>query len=288
MNILMTVLEPFTFDFMQQALIIALLVSLSAGVLSCLLVLKGWSLMGDAVSHAVLPGIVLAYILNIPVLIGAFATGMLCAVTTGYLTDNSRLKEDTVMGVVFSGLFALGVAMFTKLDTGLYLHQVLFGDMLGVSWNDILLTAALTVPAFALVIIKRRDLLLFAFDPQHARVVGLNTTLLHYGMLAILSLIIVASIKAVGIILVISVLIAPGAISYQLTRRFEHMIWWSIAIAAGTTFLGVTISYHIDSAPAPTIVVLLSLVFIVVFLFAPQRGLLRKPADMSAGAGENA
>ncbi len=276
MNFLTLLLEPFTLDFMQQAMIIALLVSVSAGVLSCLLVLKGWSLMGDAVSHAVLPGIVIAYVLNIPVLIGAFVTGMLCAVSTGYLTDNSRLKEDTVMGIVFSGLFALGVALFTKLDTGLHLHQVLFGDMLGVSWSDILLTASLTVPAFLLVIAKRRDLLVFAFDPQHARVVGLNTTLLHYGLLAILSLIIVASIKAVGIILVISVLIAPGAISYQLTRQFEHMIWWSIVIAASSTIVGVVVSYHIDSAPAPTIVVLLSLIFIVVFLFGPQRGLLRK------------
>ncbi|NND92347.1 MAG: metal ABC transporter permease [Granulosicoccus sp.] len=277
MNTLALIVEPFTFDFMQQALIIGLLVSLAAGVLSCLLVLKGWSLMGDAVSHAVLPGIVLAYIMNIPVLIGAFATGMLCAVTTGYLTDNSRLKEDTVMGVVFSGLFALGVALFTSIDTGLHLHQVLFGDMLGVSWSDTALTALLTVPAFILVIVKRRDLLVFAFDPQHARVIGLNTVLLHYGLLALLSLIIVASIKAVGIILVIAVLIAPGAISYQLTNRFEHMIWWSILISISTTIVGVTISYHIDSAPAPTIVVLLSIVFIAAFLFAPQRGLLRQP-----------
>ena len=228
MELLITLFEPFTFDFMQQALIIALLVSISAGVLSCLLVLKGWSLMGDAVSHAVLPGIVLAHILSIPVMIGAFVTGMICAVSTGFLTEHSRLKEDTVMGVVFSGLFALGVALFTKLDTGLHLHQMLFGDMLGVSWSDIALTAALTVPAFLLVVIKRRDLLVFAFDPQHARVVGLNTTALHYGLLAVLSLVIVAAIKAVGIILVIAVLIAPGAISFQLTNRFEHMIWWSI------------------------------------------------------------
>lgn len=276
MELLITLFEPFTFDFMQQALIIALLVSISAGVLSCLLVLKGWSLMGDAVSHAVLPGIVLAHILSIPVMIGAFVTGMICAVSTGFLTEHSRLKEDTVMGVVFSGLFALGVALFTKLDTGLHLHQMLFGDMLGVSWSDIALTAALTVPAFLLVVIKRRDLLVFAFDPQHARVVGLNTTALHYGLLAVLSLVIVAAIKAVGIILVIAVLIAPGAISFQLTNRFEHMIWWSIGVAAVATVLGITLSYHIDSAPAPTIVVLLSLIFIVVFLFAPQRGLLRK------------
>lgn len=276
MSVLNFFLEPFSFDFMQQALIIASLVSVSAAVLSCLLVLKGWSLMGDAVSHAVLPGIVIAYILNIPLLLGAFLSGMLCAVSTGYLTENSRLKEDTVMGVVFSGLFALGIALFTKIHTDLHLDHVLFGDMLGIGWADIALTAALTVPAFLLVIIKRRDLLVFAFDPQHARVVGLNTRMLHYGLLTILSLVIIAAIKAVGIILVISVLIAPGAIAFLLTQRFEHMIWWSVAITLSATFLGIALSYHIDSAPAPTIVVLLSAVFVVVFLFAPQRGLLRK------------
>jgi len=276
MEWLTLVFEPYTFDFMQQALVIALLVSISASVLSCLLVLKGWSLMGDAVSHAVLPGIIIAYLLNIPVIIGAFVTGMLCAVSTGYFTENSRLKEDTVMGVVFSGLFALGIVLFTKINSNLHLDEVLFGDMLGVTWKDILLTAALTVPAFFLIIFKRRDLLVFAFDPQHARVVGLKTTLLHYGLLCTLSIIIVASIKAVGIILVISVLIAPGAISYLLTNRFEHMIWWSISIAVTSTIVGITLSYHLDSAPAPTIVVFISLLFILVFLFAPRRGLLRR------------
>ncbi|MFK7994768.1 MAG: metal ABC transporter permease [Granulosicoccus sp.] len=282
-------IEPFTFDFMQQALIIALLVSVSAGTLSCLLVLKGWSLMGDAVSHAVLPGIVIAYILGIPVLIGAFISGMVCAISTGYLTDNSRLKEDTVMGVVFSGMFALGLVLFTKIHTNLHLDQVLFGDVLGVSWTDILTTACLTIPAFILVIIKRRDLMVFAFDPQHARVVGLNTRVLHYGLLAVLSLVIVASIEAVGIILVIAVLIAPGAISFQLSKRFENMLWWSIGICIVACISGITLSYHLDSAPAPTIVVILSVIFIFSFLFAPEKGILRKrrPAAVELGTSTN-
>ncbi len=283
MNWLLLLLEPFTFDFMQQAYIIALLVGLSASVLSCLLVLKGWSLMGDAVSHAVLPGIVVAYVLNIPLLIGAFVTGMLCALSTGYFTSNSRLKEDTVMGVVFSGLFALGIVLFSKINTDLHLHDILFGDMLGVTWRDILLTALLTVPAFFLVVIKRKDLLVFAFDPQHASVVGLNTKVLHYGLLCLLSVIIVAAIKAVGIILVISVLIAPGAISYLLTNRFEHMLAWSVLITTVSSILGITLSYHIDSAPAPTIVVILSGIFVLVFLFAPQRGILRQRKIAQSG-----
>ena len=275
MQFLTLLFEPFTLDFMQQALIIALLVSVAAGVLSCLLVLKGWSLMGDAVSHAVLPGIVIAYLLNIPMLIGAFVSGMVCAVSTGYLTNNSRLKEDTVMGVVFSALFALGIALFTKTHTSLHLDHVLFGDVLGVSWTDIAITACLTVPSFLLVIIKRRDLMVFAFDPQHAKVIGLNTTVLHYGLLSILSLVIVASIDAVGIILVISVLIAPGAIAFQMCKRFEHMLWWATGVCIFACFAGITLSYHLDSAPAPTIVVILSFIFVLCFLFAPEKGLLR-------------
>jgi manganese/iron transport system permease protein len=272
------IIEPYRFEFMQQALTIGLLVSTAAAALSCLLVLKGWSLMGDAVSHAVLPGIVIAYLLGIPLLIGAFATGMFCAVATGYLTSHSRIKEDTVMGIVFSGLFALGIALFTKIHTDMHLDHVLFGDILGVNWQDVVVTGALTLSALVIVLVARRDLLVFAFDPQHAGVIGLNTGLLHYGLLAMLSLVVVASIKAVGIILVIAVLIAPGAIGYMLTDRFDRMLAWAIGSAILNTLLGITISYHIDSAPAPTIVVLLTSTFIVAFLFAPKRGLFSQPA----------
>ena len=276
MSLVDLLVEPFSFDFMRQALAIGLLVAAAAAALSCLLVLKGWSLMGDAVSHAVLPGIVVAYLLGLPLLVGAFATGMLCAVSTGYIAANSRLKEDAVMGIVFSGLFAAGVVMFIKLDTGLHLDHVLFGDMLGVSWTDVLLTGSLTLPALAIVIAKRRDLLVFAFDPQHAGVIGLNVAGLHYGLLALLSFVIVGAIKAVGIILVIAVLIAPGAIAFLLTDRFDRMLAWAIGVALVATVVGVWASYHLDSAPAPTVVVLLSATFVVVFLFGPRNGLLRK------------
>lgn len=267
--------EPFSLEFMQQALVIGLLVGVSSAVLSCVLILKGWSLMGDAVSHAVLPGVVLAYLAGIPILIGAFITGMMCAVATGYLTENSRIKEDTIMGVVFSALFALGIVMFTKVQPGFDIHDILFGDMLGVIWQDVLLASLILVPAFLILIVFRLDLMVFAFDPEHATVAGLSVRWLHYGLLAILSLVIVASIKAVGIILVIAVLIAPGAISYSLVDRFESMVWLSIPIAAISTFAGITLSYHLNSAPAPTIVVVLSLLFVIAFIFSPKHGLLR-------------
>jgi len=269
-------LEPLRFEFMQQALVIGLLVAVPAAVLSCLLVLRGWSLMGDAVSHAVLPGIVLAYILGLPMILGAFASGMFCAAATGYLTEHSRLKEDTVIGVVFSGMFALGIVLFTYVHTNLHLDHVLFGNLLGVSWTDVLQTGAITVFVLVVFMARRRDILVYAFDPQHAGVIGINTRHMQYGLLALLSLVIVASIKAVGIILVIAVLIAPGAISFLLTDQFERMLLMAIVVAAACAVIGILGSYYIDSAPAPTIVVLMTLVFIVVFLFAPKRGILRQ------------
>lgn len=232
--------------------------------------------MGDAVSHSVLPGIVIAYLLGFPVLIGAFVTGLLCALLTGYFTTRSRIKEDTVMGVVFSGLFALGIVLFSKIHTNLHLDHVLFGNMLGVNWIDVLTTAVLAFAVVTLFAVKQRELMLYAFDEQHASIVGLKVPLLHYGLLSILALVIVAAIKSIGIILIIAVLIAPGAISYLLTDRFQTMVWLSILLSIVCSYLGVTISFHIDSAPAPTIVLLMSVAFIVVFLFAPKRGILRQ------------
>jgi len=268
-------LEPFHYEFMQQALVIGVLVAIPAAVLSCVLVLRGWSLMGDAVSHAVLPGIVVAYILGAPMVIGAFVSGMLCAAATGYLSEHSRLKEDTVMGVVFSGMFALGIVLFTYVHTNLHLDHVLFGNLLGVTWIDILQTALISIVVLVIFTVKRRDILVFAFDPQHAGVIGINTRHMQYGLLTLLSLVIVASIKAVGIILVIAVLIAPGAISFLLTDRFERMLLVATIVSTLCTVFGIVGSYYIDSAPAPTIVVLLTLIFIIAFLFAPNRGILR-------------
>ena len=201
-----TLLLPFQFPFMQQAFAIALLVAVPSALLSCFLVLKGWSLMGDAVSHAVLPGVVLAYIAGIPLAIGAFAAGMFCALATGYLKENSRIKEDTVMGVVFSGMFGLGIVLYTKIQTEVHLDHILFGDMLGVSWSDVAETGVIALACVAAIMIFRRDLLLHAFDAQHAQAIGLPVRLLHYGLLSVLSLTIVGALKAVGIILAIALL----------------------------------------------------------------------------------
>ena len=261
-----TLLLPFRFEFMQTAMIIAVLVAVPAALLSCFLVLKGWALMGDAISHAVLPGVVAAYIVGFPLGIGAFVAGMVCALATGFLKENSRIKQDTVMGVVFSGMFGLGIVLYTKIQSDVHLDHILFGDILGVGWGDIAETGAIALAVTVVLVAKWRDFLLHAFDPAQARVVGLPVRLLHYGLLVILSLTIVAALKAVGIILAIAVLIAPGAIAFLLTRRFGTMMIVAVAVAVVTAFLGVYLSFFIDSAPAPTIVLLMTGTFIAAFL----------------------
>ncbi|MBB6467488.1 manganese/iron transport system permease protein [Aminobacter lissarensis] len=273
---------PFAFPFMQQAFVIALLVAVPMALLSSFLVLKGWSLMGDAISHAVLPGVVLAYIAGLPLAVGAFAAGMTCALATGYLKQNSRIKEDTVMGIVFSGMFGLGIVLYTKIQTDVHLDHILFGDMLGVSWSDVGQTAVIALIATGAIGIFRRDLLLHAFDPQHAQAIGLPVKLLHYGLLSILSLTIVGALKAVGIIIAIAMLIAPGAIAYLLTDRFERMLMVSVLVAALCSFLGVYLSFFIDSAPAPTIVLLMSLAFVAAFFVSKRRTALRERQVMAA------
>ena len=268
--------EPFTFEFMRQALAISLLISAAAGALSCLLVLKGWSLMGDAISHAVLPGIVLAYLIGLPLILGAFVAGLVCALATGFVTENSRVKPDTVMGVIFSGMFGAGVVMYTAIQTEVHLDHILFGDMLGVGWTDVAETAAIAALALALVLARRRDLLVFAFDPAHARAIGLPIKLLHYGLLVVISLVVVGALKAVGLILAIALLIGPGAIAHLLTERFDRMLAVSIATAMIAAFAGLWLSFWIGSAPAPSIVTMMTGFFVLAFLFAPKHGLVTR------------
>tara|TARA_B100000768_G_scaffold137660_1_gene128738 strand:+ start:4902 stop:5753 length:852 start_codon:yes stop_codon:yes gene_type:complete len=259
-------IEPFSFTFMLQAFTIVLLVAVPTAILSCFLVLKGWSLMGDAISHSVLPGVVLAYILGIPLAIGAFSAGMVCAIATGFISENSRLKEDTVMGVVFSSMFAVGLVMMTKIDSNVHLDHILFGDVLGISWRDVIESGIITLLVMTFILIKGKDLLVFVFDRQHAKVIGLPVKALHYGLLALLSLTIVGALKAVGMILVIAMLIAPGAIAHLMTTKFQTMIFAAVGISVCCSFFGVYLSFFIDSAPAPTIIMLMSATFICVFI----------------------
>ncbi|WP_158781441.1 metal ABC transporter permease [Pantoea sp. BAV 3049] len=257
--------EPFQFGFMNNALLIALVVAIPCALLSVFLVLKGWALMGDAMSHAVFPGVVLAWMIGVPLAIGAFIAGLFCALATGFLKDNSRIKQDTVMGIVFSGMFAAGLILYIAVKPEVHLDHILFGDMLGINNQDILQTAVITLFIVLVISFKWRDFLLFCFDYQQAKVCGLRTRWLHYGLLCMVSLTIVATLKAVGIILSVSLLIAPGAIAVLLTTRFHRALLIAVAISVVVSLSGVYISFFLDSAPAPTIVVLFACVFIVVF-----------------------
>ena len=261
-----TLTMPFHFSFMTNAFWIMSIISVPTALLSCYLVLKGWSLMGDAISHAVLPGVVIAYLLNIPLIIGAFCAGMLCALATGFLSENSRIKQDTVMGIVFSGMFGFGIVLYTKITTDVHLDHILFGNMLGISRENLWTAGIISLGVSGLLLAKRRDLLLQSFDPIQAQAVGLPVGLLHYGMLAMISLTIVATLSAVGIILSIGLLIAPGAIAFLLTKRFEHMLIISVVVTLVSGFIGVYLSFFLDSAPAPTVILVLTGLFIMAFV----------------------
>lgn len=257
---------PFQLPFMQYAFVITLMIAVPMAMLSCFLVLKGWSLMGDAVSHAVLPGVVLAYIVNIPLSIGAFIAGMICALGTGFIKENSRIKEDTVLGIVFSGMFGLGLVLYVKVQSDVHLDHILFGDMLGIAPSDMLETGLIALFATLFLGILCKDLLVNAFDAQHAKAIGLPVRVLHYGLLMVLSLTVVGALKAVGIILSVAMLVAPGAIAFLLTRRFSAMLLVAIAVAITSSLAGIWLSFLIDSAPAPTIVMFMSLAFVATFI----------------------
>lgn len=266
-----TLLLPFQFGFMQQAFLITCILAVPTAMLSCFLVLKGWSLMGDAVSHAVLPGIVLAYLVGLPLLIGAFIAGMICAVATGYINDNSRVKQDTVMGVVFSGMFGLGLVIYAAITTSLHLDHILFGNMLGIGSQDLWTAGSISALVTAGLLLFWRDLMLHAFDPAQARTIGLPTKWLHYGLLAALSLTIVATLSAVGIILAIGLLIAPGAIAFLVTKRFGPMMIIAVGVTLIAGIAGIYASFWIDSAPAPTIILMLTAAFLAVFVAKTMR-----------------
>ena len=269
-------LEPLHYGFMREALLVGVVVAAMCAVLSCFLILKGWSLMGDAISHAVLPGIVIAYIIGIPLAIGAFAAGLFCAVSTGFIKQNSRIKEDTVMGVVFTGLFAFGLVLFSRTSSDMHLDHILVGNILGITPAQVVQTLVMGGIVLVVTLALRRDLLLICFDPGQARVMALPDRFLNYLLLSLLSLAIVVSLQAVGIILVVAMLVTPGSIAHLWTDRFDRMLAIAVASAVSSTVVGIFISYHIDASPGGCIVLVQALVFLVSLLFSPKYGMIRK------------
>ena len=268
-------LEPFHYGFMVDAMIVGTAIGAVCAVLSCFLVLKGWSLMGDAISHAVLPGIVIAYAIGLPLAVGAFLSGLFCAVATGYIKAHTRVKEDTVMGVVFTGLFAFGLVLFTKIKSDLHLDHILFGNILGLEPGDLRDTLIVSGVTLTVILALRRDLLLFCFDPAQARTIGLPVKLLYYLLLSLLAVTIVVSLKAVGIILVIAMLVTPGCVAYLLSDRFGPMLGIAVVTAVGSSLTGVYVSFFLNASSGACIVLVQALVFIVTLGFAPKHGLFK-------------
>ena len=268
--------EPLSHAFMVRALMISALVGGVCGLLSCYMSLKGWALMGDAVSHAVLPGVIVAYALGLPFSIGAFVFGVGSVAMIGFVKQKSRVKEDTVIGLVFTGFFALGLVLVSKIRSNIDLMHILFGNVLGISVSDIFQTILISGLIVSVLVIFRRDLLLFCFDPTHARSIGINTGALHYLLLSALSLAAVAGLQTVGVILVVAMLVTPGATAYLLTDRFDRMTWIAIASSVLSSLLGVYISYWTDSSTAGCIVLVQTGLFILAFLFSPNYGLVRR------------
>jgi manganese transport system permease protein len=266
--------EPLQFGFMVKALWVSAFVGTVCAVLSCYITLKGWSLMGDAVSHAVVPGVVVAYAIGIPFAVGAFVFGFGATVAIGYVKSKTRLKEDAVIGVVFTGFFAFGLVLATKIPSNVDLFHILFGNVLGISQSDIIQTLIAGLTTLVIILLRRKDLLLFCFDPNHAKAIGLNTQFMYYTLLSVLALTIVAALQTAGIVLVVAMLITPGAIAYLLSDRFDHMLMISVGSSVLACVLGTYLSYHLDVSTGGSIVVLLTLIFAVVMVAAPKYGIL--------------
>ena len=282
-----TLLTPFQYDYMLKAILVSGVIGGVCGFLSCFVTLKGWSLMGDALSHAVVPGVAIAYYIGWPFAAGAFLTGLLAAGGMGFVKAKTRLREDAVIGVVFTAFFALGLWLISRFPSEVDLQTIIFGNVLGISDRDIVQVLIISAATVLVLGIKWRDLLLFCFDPSQARALGLNITMLHALLLALLSATAVAALQTVGAVLVVAMLVTPGATAYLLTDRFGRMIGIAVAMGIVTSLVGAYASYFFDGSTGGCIVTLQSALFMVALFFAPKHGIRASRArQRAAGMGE--
>lgn len=284
--------EPWQFAFMQRALLVTVVASVVCALLSCWLVLIGWSLMGDAVAHAVLPGVVLSYLVGAPFAIGAFLFGVGAVALIGGVRETTRLKEDTAIGVVFTTVFAVGIVLVSTTPSQVDLSHVLFGNVLGVSDADVLQVLMLAAAAFAVLVVLRRDFTLYAFDRVHGHVVGLPVRRTGALLLGLLAVTVVVALQAVGVVLAVAMLITPGATAFLLTDRIQHMLLVAPAVAVGAAVLGTWGSYVLDVGSAGLVVVCQGAAFAVAWAVARGRdrraagvGGRRRAARTGAPAG---
>jgi len=268
------ILQPFSYDYMVNAMWVSGLVGAVCAFLSCYLMLKGWSLIGDALSHSIVPGVAGAYMLGLPFSLGAFFSGGLAAAAMLLLNQRTRLKEDAIIGLVFSAFFGLGLFMVSLSPTSVNIQTIVLGNVLAITPADTLQLALIGVISLALLLMKWRDLMVTFFDESHARSIGLNTTMLKILFFTLLSACTVAAMQTVGAFLVVAMVVTPGATAYLLTDRFPRLLGASVAIGAGTSVVGAYASYFLDGATGGIIVVLQTLIFLAAFVFAPKHGVL--------------
>jgi manganese/iron transport system permease protein len=278
-------LVPFSYEYMAKAMWVSALVGGVCAFLSAYLMLKGWSLMGDALAHSIVPGVAGAYILGFPFAVGAFFAGILATVTMGFVKEYTRLREDAVIGLVFTALFALGLLMASLWPTSVSIQTIVLGNILAISNEDVVQVVIIAAISLFVLVLKWKDLMVAFFDENHARSVGLKPGLLRGVFFVLLSACTVAALQTVGACLVIAMVVTPGATAYLLTDRFGRLIVISVGIGAATSFVGAYISYFLDGATGGVIVTLQTLVFLAAFFFAPKHGMLAARRRQATAAG---
>ncbi len=267
-------LTPFHYEYMIKAIVVSGVIGGVCALLSCFVTLKGWSLMGDALSHAIVPGVAVAYLLGLPFALGAFASGLLAALVMGVVKAKTRIREDATIGIVFTTFFAAGVLMISLFPSNISLKTIVLGNVLGIADSDIIQMLVISIIALIVITLKWKDLMLFAFDPNQARAIGLNTTVLNLTLLTLLAGTAVAALQAVGAVLVIAMLVTPGATAYQLTDRFGRMMVLACIMGIVTSMLGAYLSYFLNGSTGGCIVCLQTAIFLLVFFFAPKHGVV--------------
>lgn len=277
-------LTPLRYEYMLKAIFVSGLIGGVCAFLSCFITLKGWSLMGDALSHSVVPGVAVAYQLGWPFAAGAFITGLLAAIGMGFVKTKTRLREDAVIGVIFTAFFALGLFLISLYPSNVDLRSIVFGNILGISDPDIVQVLIISGVTLVILGLKWRDLLLFCFDPNQARALGLNTSFLHYLLLTLLSATAVAALQTVGACLVVAMLVTPGATAYLLTDRFGKMIGLASGMGVATSLIGAYVSFFFDGSTGGCIVTLQSALFVGALIFGRKHGMLAARAKRRAAS----
>ena len=281
-------LEPFAYGYMRNAMWVSALVGGVCAFLSCYLMLKGWSLIGDALSHAIVPGVAGAYMLGLPFSVGAFFSGGLAAGAMLFLNQRTRLKEDAIIGLIFSSFFGLGLFMVSLSPTSVNIQTIVLGNVLAITPADTIQLAAIGFVSLAILLVKWKDLMVTFFDESHARSIGLNPTALKLMFFTLLSASTVAALQTVGAFLVICMVVTPGATAYLLTDRFPRLLMIAVAIGVLTSFTGAYVSYFLDGATGGIIVVLQTAIFLTAFVFAPKHGMLASRRRVKASLQERA